>query len=220
MYTYIYIYIYIFKGLRPAADPWENQKVSKSLRSWMAVSCIHVRLCIRILAWSKSDRWVVNSCNIWSVWFSFAWYSATYLFFGRWPVTCKCNRSSLMLLKVSWYSVWFWMVLIGFIWFSFLFLWFSIGFVTPRASWGSWRALGELWGVSGAPRVGFGTFWGDLGGSLGGVQSSLLGGKYVTNTEVLELGRFSVTWRAVWILFVFSLFFGVWFLWIGEVNSL
>ena len=28
--------------------------------------------------------------------------------------------------------------------------------MTPRASWGSWRALGELWGVSGAPRVGFG----------------------------------------------------------------
>ena len=80
-----------FKGVRPAADPWKNQKVSKSLRSWMAVSCIHVRLCIRILAWSKSDRWVVNSCNIWSVWFSFAWYSATYLFFGRWPVTCKCK---------------------------------------------------------------------------------------------------------------------------------
>ena len=55
------------------------------------------------------------------------------------------------------------------------------------------EALREVWGVSGAPRVGFGTFWGDLGGSLGGVQSSLLGGKYVTNTEVLELGRFSVT---------------------------
>jgi len=65
--------------------------------------------------------------------------------------------------------------------------------VAPRASWGSWGALGELWGVSGAPRVGFGTFWGDLGRSLGGVQSSLLGGKYVTNTVVLELGRFSVT---------------------------
>ena len=47
--------------------------------------------------------------------------------------------------------------------------------------------------VLGSSRVGFGTFWGDLGGSLGGVQSSLLGGKYVTNTEVLELGRFSVT---------------------------
>jgi len=78
--------------------------------------------------------------------------------------------------------------------------------VTPRTSWGSWRALGELWGVSGAPRVGFGTFWGDLGGSQGGVQSSLLGGEYVTNTCVLELGRFSVTCRGVWILFVFSMF--------------
>ena len=92
--------------------------------------------------------------------------------------------------------------------------------MTPRTSWGSWRALGELWGVSGAPRVGFGTFWGDLGGSLGGVQSLLLGGKYVTNIEVLELGRFSVTGRGVLILFIFSLFFGVWFLSIGEVNSL
>ena len=79
--------------------------------------------------------------------------------------------------------------------------------MTPTASWGSWRALGELWGVSGAPRVGFGTFWGDLGGSLGGVQSSLLGGKYVTNTEVLELGRFSVTCGGVWIFFVFIFFF-------------
>ena len=39
-----------FKGLRLAADHQENQKVSKSLRSWLAVSCIHVRLCIRILA--------------------------------------------------------------------------------------------------------------------------------------------------------------------------
>ena len=67
---------------------------------------------------------------------------------------------------------------------------------------GTRRALG----VSGAPRVGFGTFWGDLGGSQGGVQSSLLGGEYVTNTGVLELGRFSVTCRGVWILFVFSMF--------------
>ena len=75
--------------------------------------------------------------------------------------------------------------------------------MAPRASWGSWGALGELWGVSGAPRVGFGTFWGDLGGSLGGVQSSLLGGKYVTNTEVLGLGRFSVTCGGVGIFFVF-----------------
>ena len=33
------------------------------------------------------------------------------------------------------------------------------------------EALGEVWGVSGAPRVGFGTFWDDLEGSLGGVQS-------------------------------------------------
>ena len=64
------------------------------------------------------------------------------------------------------------------------------------------RALG----VSGVPRVGFGTFWGDLGGSQGGVQSLLLGGEYVTNTGVLELGRFSVTCRGVWILFVFSMF--------------
>ena len=92
--------------------------------------------------------------------------------------------------------------------------------MTPRASWGSWGALGELWGVSGAPRVGFGTFWGDLGGSLGDVQSSLLGGKYVTNIEVLELGRFSVTCGGVGIFFVFSMFFRVWFLWNGEVNSL
>ena len=75
--------------------------------------------------------------------------------------------------------------------------------MTPRASWGSWRALRELWGVSGAPRVGFGTSWRHLGESLGGVQSSLLGGKYVTNTKVLEFGRFSVTCRSVWILFVF-----------------
>ena len=51
------------------------------------------------------------------------------------------------------------------------------------------RALG---GLGSSP----GRFWELLGrpaGSLGGVQSSLLGGKYVTNTEVLELGRFSVT---------------------------
>ena len=79
--------------------------------------------------------------------------------------------------------------------------------MTPRTSGGSWRALGELWGVSGAPRLGFGTFWGDLGGSQGGVQSLLLGGEYVTNISVLELGRFSVTCRGVWILFVFSMFF-------------
>ena len=51
------------------------------------------------------------------------------------------------------------------------------------------RALG---GLGSSP----GRFWdllGRPGGSLGGVQSSLLGGKYVTNTQVLELGRFSVT---------------------------
>ena len=51
------------------------------------------------------------------------------------------------------------------------------------------RALG---GLGSSP----GRFWdllGRPGGALGGVQSSLLGGKYVTNTEVLELGRFSVT---------------------------
>ena len=124
-----HICIFIFKGLRPAADPWKNQKVSKSLRSWLAVFCIHVRLCIRILAWSNADRWVVNSCNIWLVWFSFAWYSATYLFVGRWPVTCKCNRSSLMFLKVPFYSVWFSMVLIHFIWFSLFFCDF------PWVSW-------------------------------------------------------------------------------------
>ena len=99
----------------------------------------------------------------------------------------------------------------GFMLFCVSCCWFSWGFVTPRASWGSWRSLGELLGVSGAPRVGFVTFWGDLGGSLGGVQSSLLGGEYVTHTKVLELGRFSVTWRGVWILFVFSLFSGVFF---------
>ena len=101
-----------------------------------------------------------------------------------------CN---LMLMKVSFDSHTFVLVFNGFMLFCVCFYGFSEGFVAPRASWGSWRALGELWGVSGAPRVGFGTFWGDLGGSLGGVQSSLLGGKYVTNTEVLELGRFSVT---------------------------
>ena len=35
--------------------------------------------------------------------------------------------------------------------------------MTLRTSWGSWTALGDLGGVSGAPRVGFGTFsetWG------------------------------------------------------------
>ena len=94
-----------------------------------------------------------------------------------------------------------------FILFCLRFCWFLWGFVAPRASWGSWGALGELWGVSGATRVGFGTFWGDLGGSLGGVQSSLLGGTYVTNTKGLELGRFSVTWRGVWILFFFFIVF-------------
>ena len=83
------------------------------------------------------------------------------IFFGWWPVTSRCNRSS--------------------------------GFVAPRTSWGSWRALGELWGFLGAPWVGFGTFWGDLGSSHGGVQWSRLGGEYVKNTYVLELGRFSVT---------------------------
>ena len=141
-------------------------------------------------------------------------------FFGRWPVTCECNRSSMMVLKVSFHSVWFSVVLIRFMWFSLLFCWFSIGFVTPRTSWGSWRALGELWGFSGAPRVGFGTSRGDLGGSQGGVQSSLLGGEYVTKINTLELGRFSVTCGGVWIFFVFSLFLWVWFLWNGEVNSL
>ena len=37
--------------------------------------------------------------------------------------------------------------------------------MAPRASWGSQGCLGELWGVSGAPRVGF---W-DLLGRPGGV---------------------------------------------------
>ena len=46
----------------------------------------------------------------------------------------------------------------------------------------------------------------ELGGSLGGVQSLVLGGKYVTNTLVLEFGRFSVTCRRLWVLFVFSMF--------------
>ena len=89
--------------------------------------------------------------------------------------------------------------------------------MAPRASWGSRGALGELWGVSGAPRVGFGTFWGDLGGSLGGVQSSLLGSKYIINMKVLELGRFSVTCRGVWILFLCSMFFVEWD--VGESGS-
>ena len=73
------------------------------------------------------------------------------------------------------------------------FLLIFVRFRDTQGVLGSWRALGELWGVSGAPRVGFGTFWGELGGSLGGVHASLLGGIYVTNPEVLELGRFSVT---------------------------
>ena len=81
--------------------------------------------------------------------------------------------------------------------------WFSVGFVTPRTSWGSWRDLGEVWGISGAPRVGFGTFRGDLGGSQGGVQSSLLGLEYVTNTQVLELLRFLMKWRVFLVFIVF-----------------
>ena len=71
----------------------------------------------------------------------------------------------------------------------------------PRTSWGSWRDLGEVWGISGAPRVGFGTFRGDLGGSQGGVQALLLGGAYVTNPQVLELGRFLMK-RRVFLVFV------------------
>ena len=51
-----------------------------------------------------------------------------------------------------------------------------------------------------------GPFWGDLGGSQGGVQSLLLGGNYITNTQVLELGRFSVTCGGVGIFFVFNVF--------------
>ena len=51
------------------------------------------------------------------------------------------------------------------------------------------RALGSL----GRSPDGFGTSRSDLGGSQGGVQSLLLGAEYVTNTDVLELGRFSVT---------------------------
>ena len=62
---------------------------------------------------------------------------------------------------------------------------------------------GEPSEVSGAPRVGFGTFWGDLGGSLGGVQSLLLRTKYVTNPKVLEIGRFSVTCEGLLILLIF-----------------
>ena len=54
---------------------------------------------------------------------------------------------------------------------------------------------------------GFETSRGDLVGSQGGVQSLVLGCEYVTNSEVLELGRFSVTCGGVWILFVFSWFF-------------
>ena len=53
---------------------------TKSLRSCWVVFCLHVGLCIRILAWSNADRWVVNSCNIWSVCFSFVWYSFTTFF--------------------------------------------------------------------------------------------------------------------------------------------
>ena len=87
--------------------------------------------------------------------------------------------------------------------FCLRFCWFPWGFVAPRASWGSRGALGELWGVSGAPRVGFGTFWGDLGGSQGGVQSSLLGSEYVTNIKVLELGRFLMKRRVFLVFIVF-----------------
>ena len=71
----------------------------------------------------------------------------------------------------------------------------------PRTSWGSWRDLGEVRGILGAARVGFGTFRGDLGGSQGGVQSSLLEGEYLTNTKVLELGRFLMK-RRVFLVFV------------------
>ena len=71
----------------------------------------------------------------------------------------------------------------------------------PRTSWGSGRDLGEVWGISGAPRVGFGTFWADLGGSQGGVQSSLLGGEYVTDPKVLALGRLLMK-RRVFLVFV------------------
>ena len=44
------------------------------------------------------------------------------------------------------------------------------------------RALGGLGSSPGR----FWDFLGRPGGSLGGVQSLLLGGKYITNTEVLE----------------------------------
>ena len=141
-------------------------------------------------------------------------------FFGRWPVTCECNRSSLMVLKVSFPSVWFSVLLIRFMLFSLLFCWFSVGFVTPRTSWG---VLEGPWGALRVLGSSPGRFWDLLerfGGSQGGVQSSLLGGEYVTNTGVLELVRLSVACRGVWILFVFSMFVLVWFLWIGEVNSL
>ena len=45
------------------------------------------------------------------------------------------------------------------------------------------------------------------GGVAGGVQRSLLGGEYIINTKVLELGPFSVTCGGVWIFFVFPSFF-------------
>ena len=74
------------------------------------------------------------------------------------------------------------------------------------------RDCQDVLGVLEGPRWGLrvlgttpGRFWGLLGRpgrSVGGVQSLCLGGKYVTNTTVLELGRFSVTW-GVWVLFVF-----------------
>ena len=97
-----------------------------------------------------------------------------------------------MLLKVSFDSHRFSVVFMRF----FYFLCFFVDFRKFRDSQevlgvleGPRRALG---GLGSSP----GSFWdllGRPGGSLGGVQSLLLGGKYVTNPEVLELGRFSVT---------------------------
>ena len=129
---------------------------------------------------------------------------------------CMCYANSLKIQKIISRSVArrpatveshrFSVVFDGFMLSCLRFCSFSVGFVTPRTSWGSWKVLGELWEVWGGPRVGFGTFWGDLGGSLGSVQSLILRGKYVTNTVVLEAGRFSMTCRRLWVWFVFSMF--------------
>ena len=46
----------------------------------------------------------------------------------------------------------------------FVFLLIFARFRDSQGVLGVLEALGEVWGVSGPPRVGFGTFWGDLGG--------------------------------------------------------